>query len=170
MIQIFYGYGKGKTSTLNGQALRLFGAGKKVCIVRFLKWQDSSEDKVIESLGISVHKFHSSPKFVMQMDDNEKDDAQKKANEGFAFIKNKASEYDAILLDEFLDLAASNVNFASPQDLLDLIMLLPKNKEIFISGHIAIKPLFDVADLITHFEKEKHYFDKGHKARKGIEF
>lgn len=170
MTQIFYGYGKGKTSTLNGQALRLIGAGKKVCIVRFLKWQHSSEDSVIESLGISVNKFHSSPKFVMQMTDEEKNEAKKKMDEGFKFIKENANNYDAILLDELLDLAASNVNFASPQELLELISSIPKNKEVFISGHISIKPLFDSADLITHFEKEKHYFDRGHKARKGIEF
>lgn len=170
MIQIFYGYGKGKTSTLNGQAIRLIGAGLKVGIFRFLKGRDSSEDKILESLGIVVTKFQSSTKFVFEMNEDEKREAKQKVEEGLNFIKQNINNFDAIMLDEILDLTAGTVDFVSQHALSDFISSLPKDKEIFISGHTVVKPLFDDADLITHFEKEKHYFDKGVKARLGVEF
>lgn len=170
MIQIFYGYGKGKTSALNGQAVRLVGAGLKVGIFRFLKGRDSAEDKVLESLGIKVTQFHSSSKFVFEMNEEEKNQAKLKMDEGLNFIRQNINNFDAIILDEILDLTASTVGFISQHGLSDFINSLPKEKEIFISGHTIVKPLFDDADLITHFEKEKHYFDKGIKARHGIEF
>lgn len=170
MIQIFYGYGKGKTSALNGQAVRLVGAGLRVGIFRFLKGRDSAEDAVLQSLGIRVTQFHSSSKFVFEMNEDEKKDAKQAMNEGLEFIKHHMSSFDAIMLDEILDLTASSVNFISQHALSDFISSLPKDKEIFISGHTIVKPLFDDADLITRFEKEKHYFDKGVKARRGIEF
>ena len=37
MIQIYYGFGKGKTTAAIGQALRACGAGKSACVYAFLK-------------------------------------------------------------------------------------------------------------------------------------
>ena len=43
MIHIYYGNGKGKTSSALGLALRATGAGKSVFFVSFLKDNSSSE-------------------------------------------------------------------------------------------------------------------------------
>ncbi len=170
MIQIFYGLGKGKTSALNGQAIRSHGAGLKVGIFRFLKGQETSEDKVLMSLGIIVKKFHSSEKFVIQMNEEEKEAARKSMHDGIKYIQEHKDEFDIILLDEILDLVASSVMLISEEELTTFIKEIAIDKEIFVSGHTIVKQIFSQADLITFFDKEKHYFDRGVKARKGIEF
>ena len=43
MIQIYYGFGKGKTTAAIGQGMRAKGAGNTVTLVQFLKDNKSSE-------------------------------------------------------------------------------------------------------------------------------
>ena len=47
MIQIYFGYGKGKTTSALGQGMRAKGAGKNVLLVQFLKNNKSSELAVL---------------------------------------------------------------------------------------------------------------------------
>lgn len=170
MIQIFYGYGKGKTSALNGFAVRSHGANLKVGVFRFLKGRHTSEDDVLRKIGIVVKQIHSSEKFVIEMSKEEKEHAKLVVKQGIECIKNSINDYDVILLDEIIDLLASSVDLIAEAELINFIESIPKEKEVVMSGHIKVNKLFEKADLITHFEKEKHYFDKGVKARKGIEF
>ena len=47
MIQIYYGFGKGKTTAAIGQGMRAKGAGNTVTLVQFLKDDKSSELSVL---------------------------------------------------------------------------------------------------------------------------
>ena len=47
MIQIYYGFGKGKTTAAIGQGMRAKGAGNTVTLVQFLKDNKSSELSVL---------------------------------------------------------------------------------------------------------------------------
>lgn len=169
MIQIYYGDGKGKTSCLNGSAIRAKGAGLNVIIFRFLKGIETSEDIKLKEPGIIVMKVHVGTKFVFQMKDDEKQLLKKHIAEVINFIKLNKDKYDMIILDELLDLVAKNVLMTTEEEILELVNTI-KDKEVLISGHTKIKKLFNQADLITKFKKEKHYFDKGVQSRKGIEF
>lgn len=54
-IQVYTGDGKGKTTAAIGLAVRAVGAGKKVCIIQFMKSLAYSEQKVLSSLpGITL--------------------------------------------------------------------------------------------------------------------
>lgn len=54
-IQVYTGDGKGKTTAAIGLAIRAIGAGKKVCIIQFMKSLAYSEQKVLQSLdGITL--------------------------------------------------------------------------------------------------------------------
>lgn len=169
MLHIYYGLGKGKTSTLNGSAIRAQGANMKVAYFRFLKGRKTNEDSQLEKLGISVVALHPSEKFVMQMTPEEVFSARNAAKSMMSFILMNKHRYDMIILDEFLDLAAHNVNFFTETDLLDFLDKL-KDKEVLVSGHTKLERVFAAADLITHYHPEKHYFEKGVKAREGIEY
>lgn len=169
MIHIYYGDGKGKTSTLNGSAIRAKGAGLNVKVFKFLKGVESSEDDLIRDLGIIVTKVNVGKKFVFQMNEQEKSQLKKLVDEILFYIKTNIEKFDVIILDEFLDLTAKNVKMLTEDEVMEFINSI-KHKEILISGHTKIKKLFKEADLITKFMKERHYFDKGVNARKGIEF
>lgn len=169
MLHIYYGYGRGKTSLLNGSAIRAHGAGLKVGVFRFLKGRESSEDEVLVKLGIEVKKFHSSEKFIIQMNPEEKFKARSEALAGLKYIILNRKKYDVIILDELLDLTTKTVSFISQKELKEFLTYL-KEQEVLVSGHECLEELKEMADLVTFLDTEKHYFDKGVKARHGIEY
>lgn len=46
-IQVYTGDGKGKTTAAIGLAVRAAGAGKKICIIQFMKSLAYSEQKIL---------------------------------------------------------------------------------------------------------------------------
>ena len=54
-IHVYTGDGKGKTTAAIGLAIRTVGAGKKVCILQFMKSLAYSEQKILQSIpGITL--------------------------------------------------------------------------------------------------------------------
>ncbi len=155
MIHIYYGYGKGKTSSAVGAGMRASGAGMSVALVQFLKNSKSSE---LKAVPFSV--FKSPDNLSFNPDSSYRD----WINSALEYIK--SSDADMIILDEFLDVTG---DFVTPEQALEILSLF-KNKELIITGHKKVDFLFDTADYITFFEKVKHPFDKGVSARKGIEY
>ncbi len=167
MLHIYYGFGRGKTSTLNGTILRTLSANISVEYFRFLKGVKTGEDPQLKKLGVEVQNFHETDKFTKDMTEEEKKRTRVTVLKGLEKIKN--SKADAIFLDEFLDLVETQ--HASEEEIWDAIEEHFKNgKDILISGHYKLEKFFSNADLITEFTPIKHYLDKGVKAKKGIEF
>ncbi len=154
MIHIYYGYGKGKTSSAIGAGMRAKGAGKSVFFAQFLKDNKSSELTV---LPFDIFEAPESVAFNPDASYKEWTDA--------AIDAAKNSPCDFIILDEFLDVIPNFVSIAEAIDLLK-----NTDKEIIITGHKEIKELFELADYLTFMDKIKHPYDKGVKARKGIEY
>lgn len=154
MIHIYYGFGKGKTTSALGLGVRASGGGLKVVLVQFLKDNKSSE---LKSLPFEVYNAPDTLPF------NPDSSYQAWVDGAINYIKN--CNADVIILDEFIDIINK---FISLNDAVELIKL--SNCEIVITGHREISELFDMADYITHFEKIKHPYDKGVQARLGIEY
>ena len=92
MIQIYFGYGKGKTTSALGQGMRAKGAGKNVLLVQFLKNNKSSE------LAVLPFDIFKSPE---NLPFNPGKEYQAWVDSALSYIKN--STCDIIILDEFLD-------------------------------------------------------------------
>lgn len=154
MIHIYYGYGKGKTSSAIGAGMRAFGAGMETILVQFLKDNNSSE---LKSIPFDVFEAPNDLPF-------------NPSNEIYQPWVDKAVEYvnssnaQFVILDEFLDVIPKFISHEKA------VSILKNDREYIITGHIKNDYLIEIADYVTHFEKEKHPFDKGVKARKGIEF
>lgn len=155
MIEVYYGFGKGKTTASIGLGMRAVGAGLTVTLVQFLKDNKSSELAV---LPFDVFKAYDSLPF------NPDKSYQPWVDSALEYIKNCKS--DVIILDEFLDIIGS---FITADNAVELIKCL-NDKEVIITGHWEIPEIFEMSDYITHMEKIKHPYEKGVKARKGIEY
>ena len=153
MIHIYYGYGKGKTSSAIGAGMRAKGAGKSVFLVQFLKDNKSSE------LSVLPFDVFSAPESLPFNPDKSYQPWVDSALNAVENCKN-----DVIILDEFLDVIP---DFVSVQKALELI---DTGREIIITGHKEVKELFEKADYLTFMDKIKHPYDKGVKARKGFEY
>lgn len=170
MIYIFYGDGKGKTSSLNGMAARAKGANLNVLLIRYLKGRTTSEDIILQKMGIEIKSFHHGEKFVFQMTDDEKSQLKEIVKKSIAWLISNCQLYNVILLDEFIDLAAENVGILSEDEIVDFIKDIDARKDVVLTGHIKLLKLSSIADLITEFKSEKHYYERGQEARKGFEY
>ncbi|MGN0521403.1 MAG: cob(I)yrinic acid a,c-diamide adenosyltransferase [Eubacterium sp.] len=155
MIQIYYGYGKGKTTAAIGAGMRAKGAKMSVSLVQFLKNNKSSE------LSVVPFDVFEAPEGLSFNPDKE---YQPWVDGAVEYILNCSS--DMLILDEFLDVIGAFISVDKAQEIL-------KNtcaKEIIITGHKKVEEIFALADYITLMQKEKHPYDKGINARKGIEY
>ena len=178
-LHIYYGYGKGKTTSSVGLAVRSLGAGKKVALVQFDKGYDGvnehySERKILRTLpnlklfpfgkervlGPNAFRFKNEPG-----DFEEAQAALAKAKELLA-----GGDQDLLILDELL--AAVMCKLLTPEEVMGLVSLYDKNRrcELVITGHQVWPELVEKADLVTEMRKEKHYFDKKAPSKEGIEF
>lgn len=182
-LHVYYGYGKGKTTSTIGLIVRALGSGKKVVLIQFDKGFDGENEHYHERVilrklksdgyGIELYptgceRMNSDGTFRFK---NTEDDF-KEAKRGLEIAKEKIEKGDMniLILDEVI--AAATYNLIKKEDVEYLIDLFKKNKrfELIMTGHKIWNYIEENADLITEMRKVKHYFDKGIPAREGIEF
>ena len=182
-LHIYYGYGKGKTTSTVGLAIRALGAGKKVAFVQFDKGYDGNNEhysernvmRKLKEIGYEIELFPTGCERMNQDGTfrfkNEQCDFDE-AKRGLEISKLLIREgnQDLLILDE--SVAAVAYNLLSKSDIEELADMFLANKkfELVMTGHKLWKELEDKADLITEMKKVKHYFDKGIPARIGIEY
>lgn len=182
-VQIYYGYGKGKTTAAIGLAIRALGVGKKVAIVQFDKGYDGIIEhygerdllRKLKEMGYSIELY---PTGCERM--NEDGTFRfKNAGEDFAEAKRalnisnrliKQGKQDLLILDEIL--AAVAYHLIKEKDVFEILDSFEKNRkfELVLTGHKLFPGLEERVGLITEMRKVKHYFDKGIQAREGIEY
>jgi cob(I)alamin adenosyltransferase len=167
MIQVYTGYGKGKTTAALGLAIRAAGAGLKVYIGQFIKGKNYSELNALKEIkNIKIEQFGRGCfiKNVPQQKDI------KLAKNGLEKIKKIVSQrlYDVVILDEIN--VALYSKLLELKEVVSLLRKTPKKVELILTGRNAHPAIFEIADLISEIKEIKHYFKKGIKARKGIEY
>jgi cob(I)alamin adenosyltransferase len=182
-FHIYYGYGKGKTTSTLGLIIRALGAGKKVAMIQFDKGYDGKNEhyserillRKLKDIGYPIELF---PTGVERMN---KDGTFRfkntpadfiEARKGLKIAKDliKNGKQNLLILDEAI--AAADYHLLEKKDVEELISLFKKNKrfEMVMTGHKLWTGLEDSADLVTEMKKIKHYFDAGIPARIGIEY
>lgn len=171
-IAIYTGDGKGKTTAAIGQAIRAFGYGLKVYIVQFLKSRDTSELKVLNSLGenIKVFRFERERDFFWNLNDREKIELKEDVDKAYEFIVNvlKERECDVLIIDEVMGVLKNKL--LTEQQVLDLMEMKADDVELIMTGRNVPKAIIDKANLVTEMKPIKHYFNEGTPARRGIEY
>jgi cob(I)alamin adenosyltransferase len=166
-IQVYTGDGKGKTTAAIGLAIRAAGAGLRVCIIQFMKGEESSEITLLKKLAdpIKVNQFGRN---ALIEDIPKEEDivlAQRGLEEAVRAVN--SGQYDVVVLDE----ANIAVYFGlfPVSALLELMEGKPEQVELVITGRKAHPKVIEKADLVTEMCEIKHYYHKGVSARKGIE-
>ena len=178
-VHIYYGYGKGKTTSGIGLSIRAAGAGKKVAIVQFDKGYDGEDEHYSERAVLrKIPEIELHPTGLERMlpdgtfrFKNEPGDTEE-ARRGLQIARDLVEKgaQDLLLLDEIL--AAVLRKLLSREDVISLLDLYDRSRrfEMVLTGHEVWDELVQRADLVTEMRKVKHYFDDGAPARKGIEY
>ena len=174
-VQVFWGDGKGKTTSSLGGALRACGNGFRVHLVQFMKNGAYSLEKQIPGEIVALNNLNnfSFKRFGMggwvikKPTQNQIDSCRRALEHVKESLRN--SEIDIVIADEIL--YAIELGTLTQKDILKLIEGKPKNKELILTGsHTPYPEIFEKADLVTEVKKIKHPYDKGLLARKGIEY
>lgn len=167
LIHVYYGEGKGKTTSAIGLALRSIYAGKKVVIAQFLKDGKSSEILALkENFDVTIITSDSLSKFTWEMDENELKTTIEINNS--IFVQSVFSKADVLILDELCSVCTASL--IDIEIIENFIKTKPLDMEIIITGREPQDFMLDYADYITEMKKIKHPFDKGITARQGIEY
>lgn len=168
-VHIYYGDGKGKTSSAIGLAIRSAGAGNKVFLTRFLKDANSSELCVLKKIsGITLGDAPIKLPFYFSMTPKQKNDYKLYAHKLLDRAKEEMQNYDVVILDEFID--AVNLEIFNLEEAIAFVNAKPDATELVLTGHSVPKELKALADYVSFVKAEKHPFNNGVVARKGIEY
>ena len=175
LVQVFWGNGKGKTTSSLGTALRACGNGFRVHLVQFMKNGANSLEQQIPGEIIALEKF---PNFTYKRFGIGGWVIKKPSEEQIAECRKSLEHVRESLKDESIDiliadeiLYAVQLGLLTEEEIVELIEQKPKNKELILTGsHKPLKKVFEKADLISEIRKMKHPYDKGIMAREGIEF
>ena len=179
-IQVYTGYGKGKTTAAVGLLIRALGKGWPVALVQFDKGYDGKNEhyaerhilrqfKLLKLYPTGCERMLKSGKFRFKNMPRDFAEAQRGLNLAHSLIEKKSVKL--LVLDEFL--AAFMCKLLTEAELLGLIDAYEaagRPCELVLTGHQLPSKLAERVDLITEMRKEKHYFDKGLEAREGIEY
>lgn len=175
LVQVFWGDGKGKTTSALGTGLRAVGNGFNVFLVQFMKNGAESLEQQIPGEIKALNKFSSFhyKRFGIEgwIVGKPTKNQIKSCKEALAYVKSvlKKPETDIVIADEIL--YAVQLGLLTQKEVIELIKDKPKNVEIILTGsHGPLDKIFGHADLISHIKKLKHPYDLGILARKGLEF
>lgn len=169
LVIVNTGHGKGKSTAAFGVMTRAWGRGLRVCVLQFLKNENSSfgETRAARKMGIEMTAMGDGFTWTSR----DMDETEAKARHGWAIARQKivSGAYDLIILDEF--------TYALTFGWLDVdavVAWLRENKpemlHLIITGRDAPDALVEYADLVTEMRLVKHPFDQGIHAQPGIEF
>lgn len=178
-VHVYYGYGKGKTTSCIGLAVRAVGAGRRVDLVQFDKGYDGetehySERHVLRQLdGVTLHPTgceRMMPDGTFRFGAEPQDIQEARRGLEIARMLLREGIQDLLILDEIL--AATVYGLLEREDVMDLLDLYEGDRrcELVLTGHKVWDALVERVDLATEMRKVKHYYARGVPAREGIEF
>jgi cob(I)alamin adenosyltransferase len=162
------GEGKGKSTAAFGTALRAAGAGKRVCVIQFMKsdkWK-TGEEKSGHVLGIEWWKLGDG--FTWESKDLDRTEAV--AREAWVAARRTigSGDFDLVVLDEIT--YPLIWEWIDEAEVIEVIRDRPSHVNVIATGRHAPEALIEIADTVTEMVKRKHAFDAGVKALKGVDF
>jgi cob(I)alamin adenosyltransferase len=169
---VLTGYGKGKSTSALGMALRACGHGMKVCIIQFMKGDlYSGEWDALKHLEPNVELLVTGKGFCgiqgnpypwREHRDNAQD-AIDLANEKMA-----GGDFDVMILDELNN--SLKLELVDLEQVLDIIRKKPQMMHLIITGRDAHPAVIELADTVSEVLEIKHAYRKGIEPQPGVDY
>jgi cob(I)alamin adenosyltransferase len=172
LVVVITGYGKGKTTSALGMALRAAGHGMRVCIIHFMKGDMySGEIDGIKRLAPNV-ELHLTGKGFCGIMGNPYPFAEHRANaqDAIKLAREKmlSGGFDILILDEINN--ALHLKLLDLQQVLDLIDLKPPLTHLILTGRDAHPEVIARAHTVSEVREIKHAYRQGIEPQKGIDY
>lgn len=172
LIVVITGYGKGKTTTAIGLALRAIGHGFKVCIIQFMKGDlYTGEIDGIKRLDPDVELIRTGKGFCgIQGNPYPFEEHRLNAQEAIKLAKEKilSEKYQLVILDEINN--ALHLKLVDLEQVIDLIECKPKFLHLILTGRDAHPEIVKRAHTVTEMVEVKHAYQLGIEPQPGIDY
>lgn len=171
-VHIYYGEGKGKTTSALGLVMRSLGWKKKIAVFFFLKPSTTGEKRFLVPISdIKIYCYRQVHPIFWEKTREKKEwrkllaEVKKALNDLDAVL---TQDYDLIVLDEILNLF--ELGLITRDYLIKIIKACSPRTEIVLTGRKCPRFLKKYADYITEMKSVKNPYYSGIKARRGIEY
>lgn len=155
-VEVYYGEGRGKSSSALGKAIHAVAEGKNVFIIQFLKGKSNQEMEFLKRLEpeIKFFRFEKSQEYFNELSGDQQEEEARNIKNGMNFARKVLStgECDLLVLDEVLGLVDNQLIELS--ELKSMILARPEGMEVVLTGRIFPEGLRSFADEVYHIVSE----------------
>jgi len=172
LVVVITGYGKGKTTTALGIAVRACGHDMRVCIIQFMKGDlYAGEWDGVKKMGCRIELI-STGKGFCGIQGNPYPFKEHRANAqdaiGLARQKIDSGQYDILILDEINN--ALHLHLVDLRQVLEIIEQKPPLMHLVLTGRDAHPEVVERADTVSEIVEIKHAYRKGIEPQPGIDY
>ena len=156
-VIIYYGNGKGKSSSAIGHAICAAGAGESVTIIQFLKGNHHRETAFLKRLEpeVRLFSFEKNEEVFAELSEEQKQEEIINIKNGLNFAKKVliTGESTILVLDEILGLLTRNI--ITVDDIKVLIDAKDEGTELILTGTEMNSELMQYADAVYEIKSIK---------------
>jgi cob(I)alamin adenosyltransferase len=172
LVVVITGYGKGKTTTALGIAVRACGHNIRTCIIQFMKgdiyageWDGIKKmDCPVEliSTGKGFCGIQGNPYPYEEHKENAQDAVQ------ITHQKIESGRWDILILDEINN--ALHLKLVNLDEVLEIIRTKPREMHLVLTGRDAHPAVVELADTVSEVREVKHAYQKEIEPQPGIDY
>ncbi len=155
-VEIYYGEGRGKSSSALGTAIQAVSEGKDVFIIQFLKGKSNQKMEFLKRLEpeIKFFRFEKSQEYFNELSGEQQEEEAVNIKNGMNFARKVLStgECDLLVLDEVLGLIDNRL--IELEELKNMILSRPQGMEVVLTGRVFQEELRSLADQVYHIVTE----------------
>ena len=156
-IIVYYGNGKGKSSSAIGHAICAAGEGESVAIIQFLKGNNQKEIAFLKRLEpeVRLFSFEKNAEFFAELSEEQKQEEIINIKNGLNFAKKVlvTGESTILVLDEILGLLTRNI--ITVEDIRVLIDAKDEETELILTGTEMNEELLPFVDAVYEIKSIK---------------
>ena len=155
-VEIYYGEGRGKSSSALGTAIQAVSEGKDVFIIQFLKGKSNQKMEFLKRLEpeIKFFRFEKSQEYFNELSGEQQEEEAVNIKNGMNFARKVLStgECDLLVLDEVLGLIDNRL--IELEELKNMILARPEGMEVVLTVRVFQEELRPLADQVYHIVTE----------------
>jgi cob(I)alamin adenosyltransferase len=172
LIIVITGFGKGKTTTALGLAVRACGHNLRTCIIQFMKGDlYAGEWDGVKKMQCPVELIVTGKGFCgIQGNPYPYEEHRANAQEAIGLARDKmvSGQVDLLILDEINN--ALHLKLVDLGQVLELIQAKPPLMHLVLTGRDAHPRVVELADTASEVVEIKHSYRKGIEPQPGIDY
>ncbi len=172
LVVVITGYGKGKTTTALGLAVRACGHDMSVSIIQFMKGDlYAGEWDGVKKMNCKVELIPTGKGFCgIQGNPYPFREHRQNAQDALQLVRERLSsgQVDILILDEINN--ALHLRLVDLEQVLEIIRNKPPLMHLVLTGRDAHPQVIELADTVSEVVEVKHAYRKGIEPQPGIDY